>query len=531
MPGSVPDSHDTIVAQATAAGLGGIGIVRVSGPDAWAVGRALFRPTRPSQCLASGRVAPQSKLPARPGAELDRNLRPGQPAVLLQNESNSGRGPGPSSAPSSPEKTPHPDPGFQPEPRRLYHGLAVDPTGAEPLDEVLAVFFKAPHSYTTQDAVEFQAHGGQAVLRRIVDACLAKGCRLAGPGEFTLRAFLGGRIGLDQAEAVAGLVNAQSDGEARRALAGLRGRLAKELEPMRAALVELAAAVEAGLDFPDETGEILGPQHAERLKSQVITPLERMLTRFEAQKVYVDGAKVVLAGRPNVGKSSLFNALLGTSRAIVTPQAGTTRDRLEARLVLGGVLVTLMDTAGLGGRAQGQAEGQGQELAAQAIQEADLVLLVLDGSEPLGDADRVALGLCAGRPRLVALNKCDLPPARDWDSASSGLIPPGEPCLPLSALTHEGVDRLARALGQTLSQGSPEPMPGEFVASARQRGSLKRCTEAASKALQNLSADPPALEFASVDLSDALAALGEVDGLGAPDQVINAVFANFCVGK
>jgi tRNA modification GTPase len=373
--------------------------------------------------------------------------------------------------------------------------------------------------------VEFQGHAGPAVTRRVLELCLEAGCRLAGPGEFTLRAFLGGRISLDQAEAVAQLVAAQSQVEARLALGALAGGLARRLAPVRAALVRAAAAVEAAVDFPDEVEEIAGAELARILEQEVIAPLGDILQARERKRVFREGGVVVLCGRPNVGKSSLFNALLQEDRAIVTPRPGTTRDAIEEAALIGGVVCRLVDTAGLADTTD-EVEALGVQLAQERLSRADLALVVLDRSQPLTPGDRQVLAATSDMPRVVAANKADLPPA--WAVAQE--VPEA---VEVSARTAEGLEALRGAIGRALTGGLPEPAPGEVVVGARQAGALARCKRATARAARGLAVPGSEVqpELVSLELSEALAALGEVDGQGAPEEVIAAVFDQFCVGK
>lgn len=456
---------DTIAALATPAGPGGIGILRISGPQAGVVAGRLFAPADPRL-----------------------------------------------------------DPARLPE-RQMVLGRLLDPASGQALDQVLAVRFAAPRSYTTQEVVEVQCHGGPAVLRAALAAALAAGCRLARPGEFTLRAFLGGRLDLSQAEAVAQLVSAHSDVEARLALAGLAGGLARELAPVRAALTEAAAAVEAAIDFPEEVAEIAGPELAARLQAEAVQPLARLVEARQRGRVWREGALVVICGRPNVGKSSLFNALLGQNRAIVTELAHTTRDSIEEAAILGGVVCRLTDTAGLG-LAAGDLERLGMAAARQRLAAADLALVVLDASQPINDEDREVLELTRPLPRVLALNKADLPAAWGPDDLREA-----GPRLSVSAKYGQGLEGLAASVAAALTHGEPEPGPGQAVASARQAQALAAARSAAQRALTGLQAADPQPELVAVDLAEALARLGEVDGQGAPEEVIEAVFSNFCVGK
>jgi tRNA modification GTPase len=470
----LPDASETIAAPATPAGPGGIAILRVSGPRAWEVGCRLFQPRRPW-------------------------------------------------------------PPAGPRPWRFHLGLVRDAQG-QAIDEALAVFFRGPRSYTTQDLVELHCHGGPTVLRQLLEAALSHGCRLARPGEFTLRALLGGRLDLGQAEAVAGLIAARSQGEARLALANLAGGLAQGLSPVRQALLTAAARVEAAIDFAED----LSPEEsaglsdlASGLAQDVLAPLAELISKSQRRRVFREGASVVLCGRPNVGKSSLFNALLGRQRALVSHLAGTTRDTLEEPLVLGGVAVRLVDTAGLGLMAEPSAgpaaelDQLGRAAASQAVNNADLLLVVLDGSQPLTPVDREVMAASTGRPRLVAVNKADLGPA--WDLAELGALADNEPVPRVSAARGTGLEDLAQALGRALTGGQAEPQVGEVLAGTRQVAALERCRAAAERAGEQLGVG--SWELVSLELGEALAALGEVDGLGAPDEVIEAVFSQFCVGK
>ena len=461
--------RDTIAAISTAAGPGGIGIVRLSGPKAWEVGRALFWPAK-------------GALPEPPPT------------------------------------------------RRLIYGRIHDPASGEIVDEALAAFFKAPHTYSTEDTVEIQGHAGPAVTQRVLALCLAQGCRLAQPGEFTRRAYLGGRLDLSQAEAVAQLIAAASQSEARLALGALEGGLARELAPVREALLNVAAAVEAALDFPDEVDDIITPDLAGRLEREAASPLGKLLDQSQRRRVFREGAVVVLCGRPNVGKSSLFNRLLGERRAIVAARPGTTRDAIEEAALLGGVVCRLVDTAGLTDSSD-EVEALGVELAKGRLGLADLALLVLDQSQPLTPEDQAALEATKDLPRLVALNKSDQPLAWDVSDLYSDWGLEQDRLLSVSAKQGQGMDELSAALGRAVSGGAAEPKPGEVVAGARQREALGRCLAAIQRAANGLSRPDPEIELVSLDLNEALIALGEVDGQGAPDQVIDAVFENFCVGK
>lgn len=458
-------SGETIAAVSTPPGPGGIGVIRISGPEAWDIGTSVFRPDKP--------------------------FAHNTPSSL----------------------------------RKMILGHAVDPRSNEALDQVLAVFFEGPRSYTTENTVEIQSHSGPAVMARILDAVLTAGARLARPGEFTLRAVLGGRLDLSEAEAVAQLIAARSDAEARMALAGLHGGLARELAPVREALLHAAAQVEAAVDFPDDAPELLGTEVAARVSSEVLPILDRLINHSLKRRVWRQGAVVALVGRPNVGKSTLFNAILGQQRAITSVQPGTTRDAIEEAALISGIVCRLVDTAGLA-QTDGEVEGLSQEVTRRTLERADLVVLVLDGSRELTEADHELITETKELDRVVAVNKSDLQSA--WSlSGVGGLFG----ACRVSALLGQGMEELLGLAGEALSGGQSEPAAGEAVASARQGEALARCLSAARRAAGGLSSRDPQPELISLDLSEALAALAEVDGQGAPDEVFDAVFSQFCVGK
>ncbi len=456
-------AQDTIVAQATPPGPGGIAVVRISGPDAWHVGRTIFRP--------KGGAAPWKQI------------------------------------------------------RRLIYGHAINPGSGEIVDEVLCAFFKGPNSYSAEDAVELQCHGGPAVVSRIIQLALAQGCRTAGPGEFTLRGMIGGRIDLSRAEAVASLVAARSDSEARTALAILEGGLAGPLHGIRQTLVDVAASIEAAIDFPEDVSELAGAEQAHILCDNTINPLDELITNSLARSAYREGASVVICGRPNVGKSSLFNALLGRKRTIVSDTPGTTRDRVDEVVILGGIACRLSDTAGLG-NIRDDLDGMGQDAARDVLQQADLALVILDGSTDLLEEDLQILAETQGMNRIVVINKNDL--ARAWPAQDLGQ---DLAFLEISAKFSQGMDQLSASAGRAITHGASEPGPNDIVVNARQREALSRCLEFCRIAADALHTPEPQVELISLDLHSALAALGEVDGQGAPDEIIDAVFNKFCVGK
>ncbi len=396
----------------------------------------------------------------------------------------------------------------------------------EKLDEVIALVMRAPRSYTREDVVEFHCHGGPVVLKRVLEAVLRKGARLAEPGEFTKRAFLAGRIDLSQAEAVSQLIFAQTESAARSALRGLAGELGEKTRQLRQRLVEVLADLEAGLDFAEEDIEFISPSDLLKSLREIDFELSRLINRAQAGMILSEGINLVIAGRPNVGKSTLMNALLERDRVIVTPYPGTTRDVVEEVVNIAGVPVRLSDTAGIRREAD-EIEKYGVERSYQAISRADLVLLLLDGSEPLTDHDQKLLKETEDKNRLIIINKIDLAQKISEKELSSLLK--AEEILKISAKTGEGIEELKKKLEEMIFAGE---VSGEdaLVASLRQLELLRACREQIQRAIktaqQGLSE-----EFIASELRRAVELLGEISGESVSEEVLEIIFSKFCIGK
>jgi tRNA modification GTPase len=479
MDTSQHETEETIAAIATPPGVGGVGIVRVSGPDAFAIGRRMFRP-------ASGRA--------------------GEPVSHL-----------------------------------LTYGAVIDPATDEPLDDVLIAFFSAPHSYTGENTVEINAHGGPLILQRILAATLALGARSARPGEMTLRAFLNGRIDLAQAEAVLALINAETDAGRRLAYRQMRGEVSARVESAREAALGALARIEAHIDFPDEEVPPPDPAELARFIAAAQTTVDELLAGSAQGRVLAQGARVAILGRPNVGKSSLLNALLGNERAIVTPIAGTTRDTVEERAILGSVAVHLIDTAGLTAT-DDPIERIGVERSRSAAREADLLLLVVDASMGVTGNDRTVVEelralrvedaandehSSASTPVIVVTNKADLPSS--LRACETEDLWPDAPVVSVSCVTRAGLETLAETVGQLALGGALHPADA-VVSSARHQDALLRAREHL-RAAQRTLGDKLPLDFVSIDLRAALAPLGEITGETATDDLLDRIFAEFCIGK
>lgn len=452
---------DTIAAISTPLGEAGIGIVRLSGPEAVAIARQLFRPRRPVNDWQS---------------------------------------------------------------HHLYLGHILDSQG-QVIDEVLLAIMRAPHSYTREDVVEINCHSGYLVLRRILEEALAQGARLARPGEFTLRAFLSGRLDLTQAEAVLEIIRARTQAGLRVAASHLQGGLRRRVGEVREALLELLARVEAALDFPEEAQEL----EPEAVKAGLAAPvhlLGQLCDTYQEGRLLREGLAVVIAGRPNVGKSSLLNRLLAADRAIVTDIPGTTRDVIEEGLAIQGIPVRLSDTAGLREAAGDQVEELGMAKTRDRLAQADVVLYLVDGSQPLTPEDRRNLQELAGRTGLAVINKIDLPQAlSEGELAEITTFPQ----VKISALTGQGLEDLKQAIVELALAGGVSH-EGEIVTQARHHRHLAACLDYLLKARNLLGPETP-WELVAEELRAALHELGEITGEEVGEDLLDRIFAQFCIGK
>jgi len=480
--------NDTIAAIATPPGYGGIGIVRVSGADAFAMVLPLLR-----------RLSGDTSLP--------------------------------------PSHT-------------LTYGHIVVPETQEILDETLVAFMRAPHTYTREDVVEIQGHGGPLILQRIARQVLAMGARMANPGEFTLRAFLNGRLDLAQAEAVMDLISAQTEVGQRLAMQQLRGRISEQVQHARHSLLGVIARIEASIDFPEEDVPTPKPGELSPSVLEAQRHVDRLLAGSEQGRLYRQGLRTAIIGRPNVGKSSLLNALLRSERAIVTPVAGTTRDTVEEVANVRGIPLHLIDTAGITPTSD-PVEQIGVERSRAAAESADLILLVFDGSEPLSAQDRrvseelwamgfggqheqesdhpaEALQEMARRPVILIINKADCRQMVEIEHLKQ--MWPGASLIHTSMLTGTGITELEEHIANLVLAGKTLQSESALITSARHQESLRRASEHIRASLIPLREGLP-LDFVSIDLRAAYDALGEVTGETASEDLLERIFQEFCIGK
>jgi tRNA modification GTPase len=458
---------DTIVAISTPLGEAAIGVVRLSGGESLRILERLFRPSS------------------------------GQPVAEVQ-------------------------------PRHAMHGHIVQPDTQRLIDEVIVTVYRAPRSYTGEDVVEISAHGNPVVLRRIVEAACEGGARVAEPGEFTKRAFLNGKLDLSQAEAVCDLIRARSEVAAAAAAEQLSGKLGQEIRSIQSDLTRLMAHLEASLDFADDELEPWGEDELHAVARGILDRVNHLLSTYEHGRILREGVTVVITGRPNVGKSSLLNALLRHERALVTPIAGTTRDTIEELTHIRGIPIKAIDTAGIR-ITDDPVERLGVERARASLAAADLVLLVLDASEGVTAEDELLWSELAPREPLVVVNKCDL--ACQGLGQALTLNPQPSTLVRVSALTGDGIAELEDTIARRAFAGGTAPSGSEaMITRLRHKQALEQCAVAVERALGTMKQGLPA-DFVSIDVRDALLALAEITGENVTDEVIQVIFSEFCIGK
>jgi tRNA modification GTPase len=411
----------------------------------------------------------------------------------------------------------------------LEHGHArladvLDPSGSDAsrMDEALVTWFAAPNSYTAEDVVEIAAHGSPVVLDWLLRRSLDLGARLAEPGEFTQRAFLAGRLDLTQAEAVRDLIDAQTLTQVRQAASQMGGALSRRVAPVKQSLVELIALLEAGIDFAEDDVDVTPAAEIARRIGTLTAPLAALEASFARGRIVHDGLTLAIVGRPNAGKSSLFNRLVERDRAIVTATPGTTRDLVTERISLDGIPLELVDTAGLH-EAGGEVERLGIARSREALADAALVLIVLDATQSLNEEEHRLLHAVQGRSALIAVNKSDLagalPPAQDVT---------GIPALPTSALTGEGIPALRERI-LALATGGAAAEPGMLTNLRHHQAIATALAALADAAHANATAIPH--EMILLDLYRSLWALDSLTGQTTPDDILNLIFSTFCIGK
>jgi tRNA modification GTPase len=473
--------NSTIAAIATPVGRGGIGIIKLSGSKALSIAAALFSPAG-SEAAAHPEASRSSK--ANTGDDFKS--------------------------------------------QRLYYGHIIEPGSRRIIDEVLLAVMKAPRSYTREDIVEINAHGGQVAVNAILELVLRHGARIAEPGEFTKRAFLNGRIDLTQAEAVIDIINARTDKALQMAAAQVNGQLKRSVERIREFLIELLTRTEAGIDFPDDVPEIIDPKATrQEIERHVINPLRRLIQQHVDGNVLRDGLKVAVVGRPNVGKSSLLNCLVKKERAIVTATPGTTRDSIEETLSIKGIPIVLVDTAGLHDT-DDPIETIGIQKTIENINGADLVLFMVEAHCSLTAADHKIFEQLGDKPRIVVLNKIDLVGAGNCIDLPDRWKP--NDSVQISALYDHGIGPLKNLIFETGFGKKPIDLQEGIIPNLRQKLLLEDSVRAAETVGRQLDDGIP-VELVAIDLQEAIDALGQVIGSSVKVDLLDQIFSRFCIGK
>lgn len=533
---------DTICAIATPVGEGGIGIVRISGAHAVDIAAHVVRPRNKQllQELDSHHLYLSDVLYPTPPLPPESPLPPGE-------------GQGEGSSPLSPQWE-----------RARVRGKIEAPAKTEDqppaIDEALVVIMRKPHSYTGEDVVEIQTHGGAWILQATCHGLIRHGARLAHPGEFTKRAFLNGRLDLAQAEAVLDTIQATTSRSLQAAQSLMRGALSAEVDALRERLIRVLAHVEAGMDFAEEDITFIQAAEVQQALTDTQQAVEQLIASYEEGRLIREGIKVAIIGRPNVGKSSLLNALLKLDRAIVSDQPGTTRDVIDESLNVRGIPLRLLDTAGLR-QTQDMIEGEGIRRTEDAIAEADVLLLVLDGAEGITDEDRAVFKTYSSRKHLLVMNKMDLPESRSFSplplSPKSPLPPVGEgqgegptslslwrerarvrgksggetpSFVKVSAKTGEGLDQLTALIHSVCLKEGLEATPSVLVTRLRHKTSLEQAHRSVEEAMRSLERKESG-ECIALDIRAALDALGEITGAVSTEDILDRIFRDFCIGK
>jgi tRNA modification GTPase len=461
-------TEDTIAAISTPLGAGGVGIVRISGPKSEEIARLLFKPSK-------GAITYKSHF--------------------------------------------------------LYHGHIVSPDTGAILDEVLAAFMRKPHSYTGDDTLEINCHGGLLILQKILAEVIKAGARPAMQGEFTKRAFLNNRIDLSQAEAIADIIDSKTDKGLEIALSQMAGDLRRKIESAQKVLIDVLASLEASIDFSEEETEFEKPVRSTDKIKDIIDDLQNLSATYEQGKIYRQGVSIVITGKPNVGKSSLLNRLLGEERAIVTPIPGTTRDFIEESATIHGAPVKLTDTAGIR-EPENIIEQYGIGVVWEKLAAADIVIIVLDGSQPLTGEDQEIIEGNRNRKILPVLNKADLPQETGFEDLKPLLTEPGASPLQISAKYGAGIPELKSRIHNLIMNGHDhnESHTNTIIANIRHKTAIEQAVTHLLQAKANISRGVSP-EFAAFDIKEALISLGEIVGKTTTEDVLDRIFSTFCIGK
>lgn len=456
--------QDTITATATPYGMSGIGIIRISGPQALEIAQSIFQP--------SGQNCPW-------------------------------------------------------ESHHLYHGDIISADGKTILDEVLISCMRKPNSFTGEDVVEINCHGNPAIIEAILTQLQKMGCRLARPGEFSQRAFLNNRLDLSQAEALAAVISAKSAKAYALGLTQLKGSLSREINALRQLLIDALAGLEAAIDFTEDLSEKKIPETPPQI-NQALERMQALLSSYPSTKAYTEGIRVIITGKPNVGKSSLLNKLTGRKKAIVTDIPGTTRDLITDTIIIDGVPIHLMDTAGIR-EPQNAIEQEGISLVWESLADADVVIVMLDVSKPLADEDKFIIDKNQSGKIIAAINKIDLP--RAWETeAIEKFFPQESRIIDISAKSGTGLEELKKTILDLSVKGESEKTQGAMIINLRHKLAIEKACRNLLAAKESINGGLSS-EFAAFDLREALDNLDEITGKKIGDEILDKIFSTFCIGK
>ncbi len=406
----------------------------------------------------------------------------------------------------------------------MQYGNIVD--DGKIIDEVLVSYFKAPKSYTTEDMCEINSHGGNVIMRKILQICLKNGADLAEPGEFTKRAFLNGRIDLSQAESVIDIINAKSDREAKEGIKQLEGYLATSIGKIKSEILDVMTNIEVSIDYPEyDTPDVL-EDDLKKMMEDVLDKLHKLEASFDNGKLIKEGIKTAIIGKPNAGKSSLLNAILKEDRAIVTEYEGTTRDTIEEFVNINGIPLKLIDTAGIR-ETENEVEKIGIEKSIKYAKEADLVILIIDGSKDLSKEDIEILNIVNPKKTIIILNKIDLEQKIDENTPE---IVKFNNIIKISALKKEGIDKLYEKINDLFNFNQINVDNDIVITNERHKIQIQKAIQNLNKAIKSLSINMP-IDIVAIGLKDVLSDLGEITGEEASEEIINEIFARFCLGK
>lgn len=457
----------TIAAISTATGTGGIGIIRMSGKECFQVLKKIFVPKNSDTCIEEV-------------------------------------------------------PGYT-----IKYGHIIDNKTKEIIDEVLVSFFRAPKSYTTEDMCEINSHGGTIVEQKILEQCLLNGAELAEPGEFTKRAFLNGRMDLTQAESVMDIINAKTDKEAKASLSQLEGNLSHCILEIRSDLLDIMADIEASIDYPEYDIEETTNQKALEILNKVKGKLIQLENSFQSGKILKDGVKTVIVGKPNAGKSSLLNIMLNEDRAIVSNQAGTTRDTIEEFIKIQGVPLKIIDTAGIR-QTEDEIEAIGVKKAIDLIDDADLVIAIFDQSEELDKEDERVLELIKNKKTIILLNKCDL--SEKNENTTSYMSKINKTVIEASMKTKKGIDELYNTIVNMFQVGEVDIGKDVIITNIRHKNQIHKSLESIERGIQTVENQMP-IDIVAVEIKQALEDLGSITGDNVSEDIIQSIFSKFCLGK